>query len=746
MNRGISNVLPSRAASVGAVDRKELDFTAILRIVWRRRWLIALTVALVTGLALLKVWTTTPRYVSEALVEIETRSEQVVKLDQVVPTLTVDKAAIATEIGILESLPLAGQVVDFLNLEEDPEFRPGPNSCEKLLDLFGNNPCEWLDLAIERIWPNDDIAEGPTIALDPRQYALDVFTGRLQVSQVGDSLLLAVRFESSDPNQAAEIANAVIDTYLGRQVGDKKAATDRASSWLKDRLEGLREKVQQAENAVEDYRSQAGLTPDETVGVSQQQLSEINTLLVAAQSDRAEAEARLRQVRRAGRNASSVSAFSDVLNSELIQDLRQEEAQLLRQAAELANEFGEKHPRMINARTQLQDLQSKIDLEIDRIVEKLVNEVAVAQAREATLQQRIDDLKGQVSDLGQAEVRLRELEREADASRELYQKFLLRFQETNEQRSLQQADAKVVSYAQASSSPSYPKPLFTIVAAFMGSLCLSGALILILELLDPGFRSAEQIEQVTGVPVIALIPDRPAVRKQRRAAVAALEDPRTREALRFLGTGLMLLSDSDKSKGQVILVTSSMPQEGKSVLASALARDLASSGKRCLLIDCDLRRPQTHEIFEKNRGPGLSDLVQHEALPEDVIHTDRSSGLNYVTAGSPTPNPTQILSSPHFQDFISATEAAFDYVILDTPPVVVVSDPQAIAKISDVMLYVVAWAKTRRETVRVGLKKMMDAGANHPQVVLSRVNARKYASYGFADAGVYTKTYDSYYY
>ena len=746
MTRGISTVFPSHAASVGEVDRKELDFTALLRIVWRRRWLIVLVVALVTGLAILKIWTTTPRYVSEALVEIETRSEQVVNLDQVVPTLTVDKAAIATEIGILESLPLASQVVDSLDLVNEPEFQPKPDGCQKILALTGNNPCEWLDLAIERIWPNHDVVEAAAIASDPRQHALAVFTSRLQVNQVGDSLLLAVRFESSDPDKAAEIANAVVDTYLGRQVGDKKAATDRASTWLKDRLEGLRERVQQAENAVEDYRSREGLTSNKTVGVTQQQLSEINTLLVTAQSDRAEAEARLRQVRRAGRSASGVSASSDVLSSELIQDLRQEESRLLRQVAELANEFGDKHPKMISARTQLQDLQSKIDLEIDRIVEKVANEVAVAQAREATLQQRIDDLKGQVSDLGQAEVRLRELEREADASRELYQKFLLRFQETSEQRSLQRADAKVVSRAQASGSPSYPKPLFTIIAAFMGSLCLSGVLILVLELLDPGFRSAEQIEKATGVPVIALIPDRPAVRRQRRAAVAALEDPRTREALRFLGTGLMLLGESKEAKGQVILVTSSLPQEGKSVLASALARDLASSGKRCLLIDCDLRRPQTHEIFEKNRGPGLSDLVQHEALPEDVIHTDRSSGLNYVTAGSPTPNPTQILGSPHFQDFISATKAAFDYVILDTPPVVVVSDPQAIAKISDVMLYVVAWARTRRETVRVGLKKMMDAGANHPQVVLSRVNARKYASYGFADAGVYTKTYDSYYY
>jgi len=273
----------------------------------------------------------------------------------------------------------------------------------------------------------------------------------------------------------------------------KFEATRRATSWLNERISGLREKVETAESAVEAFRRKSGLLKGSEGTLVSQEISELNTQLILARTSRAEAEARLTQVRQLIRSSGGATSAAEVLDSQLIQRLREQEAEVNRKVAELSEEYGERHPKMINARAELRDLRSKIESEVNKIVNGLANEVGVAKARETSLQRSVDRLKAQVAKSNSAAVQLRALQREANASRTLLETFLGRFKETSAQEDLdiQQPDARIISRADLPDQPSFPKKRLILALVVVGSTFLGVLLVFFVEALDQGFRSGE---------------------------------------------------------------------------------------------------------------------------------------------------------------------------------------------------------------------------------------------------------------
>lgn len=732
--------LPNQLPGVGELDLREFG-----RKLARRKWTIA-TVALVfTALATLLVFQLTPRYTASAQVMIEPRQARVVDVEAVLSGLSGERETIESELRVIRSRALAERVIAKLRLDRRAEFNPAlqePSPVLAMLNPLPHLPAEWRE-ALRLSAPEEPLAEEAILELQ-RSELVDNFLDAIAVEPDGRSRVITLSATSKDPALATAMVNTLADLYLVEQLEAKFEATQLATQWLSERVGELREKVQASERAVEEFRAGAGLVEGNGMTVAAQQMSELNTQLILARTQRAEAEARLRQVQSLLNSTGRSESAAEVLSSPLIQRLREQEAEVQRRAAELATEYGPKHPRMINIRAEAADIESKIDSEVKKIVQSLRNEVGVARAREASLSGSLAGLRADVGETNSAEVRLRALEREAAADRSLFETFLSRFKETSSQEEIQRPDARIISRADLPTDPTFPRKNLMIAGGAAMALLLGFGAALLLEHLDPGFRSGEQVEEAYGLASLGLVPLLSGLRTSVRSPEAqVVEKPMASfaESLRTLHTAV-LLSNVDRPP-KSILVTSSVPREGKSTIALAWARLMAKSGKKVLLIDGDFRRPRVARALRLAAEPGLVDVLSESLGWEQAVQTDPETGLRVLTPGKHAVSPPDLFNSEHMRSLLAELTSRFDLIIVDSPPVLAVSEARILARLVDTSVFVVRWASTPREVVGLGIKQLRDAGGAVAGAVVSMVNVRKHARYGYGDSGYY---YTSRYY
>ena len=402
---------------------------------------------------------------------------------------------------------------------------------------------------------------------------------------------------------------------------------------------------------------------------------------------------------------------------------------------------------IIIIRAEVVDLRRKIAAEVKKIVQGLRNEVAVARAREAEMVRNMRGLETRVAGLNQRQVQLRALEREAKANRTLYETFLTRFKETNEQQEFQRPDARIVSLADMPNSPSAPKKMLLLIVSVVLSAGAGLALVFVLESLDKGFRSMDDIEVGTGVPAVGLVPalsGLSSMGKDPQEIILDKPNSALAESVRALHASILLSNVDNPPK--TVLFTSALPSEGKTSLSLSLARLVARTGsKRVVIIDGDLRRPLVHRHLGMDIVPGLVQLLAEEASMEDVLRRDEPSGAYVLTAGGTPANPTDIITSEHFARLLDNLKSAFDLIVIDSSPVLAVSDSRILSRLADKTIFVVRWAETRREVVRLGLKQILEAGGDLAGIVLSMVNVKKHSRYGYGDSGYYYGRYRKYY-
>lgn len=717
----------------------DIDLRELLRKLWRRRRVILGCVFIITALATVVSFQLTPQYSASALVMIEPRESRVVDIEAVLSGLPPDTETINSEIEVIKSRQLAKRVIDRLKLEEDPEFNAAlrkKSFWASIVNIRSYLPAD--------IFPVKRLSEEER-ALRQTTQVIDVFVGKMGVGVKLRSWVIEVSYNSDEAQKSARIVNAIVDLYIVEQLEAKYEATKVATEWLSGRLGVLRQQVEVTERVVANYRREVGLVEGkDSVDVAAQQLSEINTQLVLSTTRRAEAEARLQQVERLLSTQNDASSVGEVLSSALIQRLLEQESELIRQSAELTAEYGPKHPRMINAKAEIRDLRAKIGIEVKKILLGLKSEVEVSRAREKSLASTLKRLEGRIGTLSQKQVLLRSLERDADANRVLYETFLARFKEMSGQRELQTPDARVISYSGVPTAPSYPRKSLIVAFAFIGSLAFGVSLVFAIEQLDSGFRSMEQVEAQTNVPALGLVPQVRA-RKDTPPERIVLDEPLSAysESIRNLFVSLML-SNVDKPP-KIILITSAMPEEGKSVMSTSLARTVALSGRKTVVIDCDLRRPRIHEALDIQRSPGLVELLAQRAELDDVVQVDEASGAHVITSGEHIANSSDIMGSEQMKRLLVDLGGKYDMVILDSPPVLAVTDARVLSAYADKTVFVVRWEKTRREAAILALRQLKVAGANIAGVVLSKVDVKRHAGYGFADSGYYHGKYKKYY-
>jgi polysaccharide biosynthesis transport protein len=492
------------------------------------------------------------------------------------------------------------------------------------------------------------------------------------------------------------------------------------------------------EEAIQRYRASRGLVDAQVGSLDTEELSALTAQLIGVRAERITKEVKLRRLQELRNSGRDYQSAVELMASPLIVSLRQKELDLLNQEAELSKQYGPRHPLMQQLQSQKDQVAGQIDLEIHRIINSLKDEVAVARSREQGFEDSIAQAKSKAALTDQDAVKLRELEREAAINRTLYESFLQRLKETEEQLQIIQPDARLISAAPTPGTPSSPSPKLFAAVGFTASLVLGSMLALLLEQLDNRVHTGRQMEQLLQVPSFGFIPKVTDLKRGERLHAYLMRRPRSAyaEGVRTLYTRFHMGPVDGPST--VILVTSAVPGEGKTSLAISLAVFAAQLQRKVLLIGLDLRRPRLSRQFDLRPGTDVVKMVAGGALLVDVVRKDEQTGVD-VLAGAQTThgNLTAVLTSRHLGAALLQARRHYDLVIIDTPPVLAVSDAKVLVPQADAVALVVRWKSTKREAAETALKELRDVGANVVGAVLNQVDMRQHASYCYGD-GEYT--------
>lgn len=739
---------PGRFAPPPSTAR-ETGLTDLIFQLRRRKWTIigvALSLSLLAAAVILQI---EPRYVATSQVLIGGNDTNALGIDGVVSDKPRDTETVEGEVQVVRSRELAAKVTEQLNLYRSPEFNEALRPTSRIKQA-ASETFDWLRSVLPEsmfsLVSESTARELPFRSQidEERAKIVNKFLDRLRVGVVGQSRVISIAFESETPEIASQVVNKLADLYLVAQLEFKLETTRKVNAWLSDRLAVLKKAVLNSESAVERFKKDSSLIKGKSVNLIEEEISEVNRHYILAQSERAATEARLGGLQ--GESDSGIETVSEVLNSPLIQRLREQEAEVYRRVADASEEFGNLHPKMINLRSELSNLRERILLETKKIIQSLRNEINIARARENALRGNFVALKTQVADQKQLEVELRAIEREANADRALYEAFLTRSKETGTDENFQVPDARIISLADVPIERFYP-PVATMLAVSVTMAVLIGLLIgLILEALGTGILSAKEVQAQFGLPVLAMVPEIGWFAKLKCNVEAySVSTPRSTftEAIRHVYTSLLLMEPGRASKA--IAVTSSLPREGKTVLAGSLSRTIANAGQTVVLVDCDIHRPSAQQYFHAPRQPGLTEYLSGQAELTDVLRRDFLSDATIITAGGYSKEARDLFNSNAFKFLLHDLAGTFDVVLLDTAPVMAIAETKLLSKLVDKVIFVVRWDSTPRQTIAASLEEISKAECDIAGVVISMVNEKKHAKYGFGDSVTYYKEMRTYY-
>lgn len=684
-----------------ATDEDIIDLGALLSVLWRRKLLILACMIMMGVLgAFYATRVAVPKYRATTVVLLDGSGQRLLDLSSVVPSLGTDSGAINTEVEVLKSRRLLERVVNVAGLTEDPEFnaflRPASFPDRMKSRLLGTP---------ERTLPSSERQMVATI---------NMLLAGISVRNIPKTDVLTITLETENAQKSATIADTVAEQYMLYQMDVKFEATKDASEWLTSRVADLKLELEQAEARVADFSTNSEAVSLKSVQALDRQLKESRERLQTTRASFAQAE---RQVA----TLTALETASDQDKAEQSEDSRL--ATLWRETGS-SPEFD----------AQFAQLLARAELQAQRLSAQVQSLTASIEAREVEIASQSDEI-----------IQLQQLSREAEASRLLYEYFLGRLKETSAQEGIQQADSRILSNAVVPSRPSEPrKPLILAMSLILGGM-LGCAAAFLLEMRQKGYRLASDLEAETGLRVMGQIPLLPS--SSRREGLDYLAEKPTSaaaESVRNLRTSV-LLSGVDKEP-QVIMSTSSLPGEGKTTVSFALAQNLIGLGKKVLLVEGDIRRLVFSQYLNVTNAKGLQSVLNGDVALSDAAIYDEILGADILVSEPSSENAADTLSSQRFLAFLKAAREAYDFVIIDTPPVLVVPDARVVAQHVDVVLFTVHWDKTSKTQVRDALHMFETVNVTVNGLVLNQIDPKGMKRYGYGDTyGAYGSYGTKYY-
>ncbi|MGZ2256674.1 AAA family ATPase [Roseobacter sp. A03A-229] len=676
------------------------QLASIASTIWRGKWRVLLTTLIAAGLGSGYVFAiATPIFKADVFLVLETREEQVIDLEGVISGLSADASVVETEVEVLRSRGLAEKVVDELGLISDPEFNP---------ELFPPSPVDHARDLLASYVPA--FAAPASAPLTPEQQMAGVVHELLEnvtVHNIGDSLVFQLGAASTSPDKAALIANTFAEAYILDQLQVKYDATRQATVWLTERVAELKTELESSEAAVKDFQSSTNLIDAETLAVLDRQMKDIRERLQTARADLTTTQLAEAEITAQDSAAGLLTLTGDAVLRRLL-------------------------PANGAAPTAAQ--QQNIDNRVDQIRARAALETERATNRTEALAASLRDLEAQISAQSKDLITLEQLTREAEASGLLYEYFLNRLKETSAQQGIQQADSRILSSAVAPITPALPRiPLVLAVAALLGALFGMAIELRRAAVSGFGFRTAQDLEKTTGKPVFGEIP---IVRARDRKAyftyVTTKPVSALAEALRNLRTSVMM-STPDQSP-RIVMVSSALGGEGKTAVSLSLAKQLADLGKKVLLIEADTRQGSLPDYINlKHKGLTLTDALQPDADWRSAVLPEIVPGLDAIPGGRHKKNAPDLFADDALSDLTTSALDDYDMIVIDTAPVLLVSDARILARVADAILFAVRWDSTSHEQVLDGINKFESLGHRVSGLVLTQVDPKGMRRYGYGN-------------
>jgi capsular exopolysaccharide synthesis family protein len=725
------------------------DIWWVIAVLRRRAKLLIAIVLLIPIITYAYVSSLKPIYSADTRLLIDGEQERVIDIQSVARGLNPDASTIQTEAQYIASRDIALKTVERMNLTEEPLFNPSlawsQAAKEPEVGLIADTKTAirglmsdvkgFLQFAVRSVLGGvDDSLIEPGKAelassvppLDPSELAANILRGQLIVEASRVARVISIEFQSTDPAIAAAVSNGVAESYLADIRERRDASVKRASAWLTQRVNQMRQSVIEAEADLERFRRSNGLVEVGGASVLRQQISTLTERMIGAKAQLAELDARYSQVRGLLGAPGQLATLDSALSSNLINSLRTQESQLQRRVGELRTRFRDKHPEVIQATEELKQVRASIALQIDRIADSLGNEVQIAEVRAQSLQDAIDALQAELESKADAEARLRSLASEVEASRDLYELILNRLRETDVQDgNLRTPEARVITRAVVPKVPVAPRVNVAVLASLLGSIALAVVIAITLELAIRGFRNSRQLEVATGLPVLVQTPKL----DEMLTGTSVLDLVNSRpgsmftQSFRRLRTTLRLITGINH--GGAYMVTSTIANEGKSSLLMGLAMVSARSGARVIVVDADAQNPAVHGQLNLPNEVGLSGYLKGEVDLQDIVEFHSDTGLYYITQGGPIHESDQAFASERMQKLFYDLRRNFDLVLVDAAPVSAVGDPLVLAPQVDGVVYVVQWEGPSRDTVIQNLRELFEIAENVLGVVLTKVDMRQ---------------------
>ncbi|MEC7546111.1 MAG: polysaccharide biosynthesis tyrosine autokinase [Pseudomonadota bacterium] len=713
-------------------ESQPVDFSRYLGLI--RRYLFrvigfALAVAVIAALIALSL---TSRYQATATLLIEEQSAQVIQIEEVYGIPGNSRNYLSTQFEILKSRELARRVVKELMLVDSPEFNPfHPKNTEKFSirrsireQIFGKAPEAGEEYILEK--------------------TIDRFWSAVNISPVPGTQLVKITVTSVNSDVAKRAANRLAEGFIESQLEAKIGLTQQAAGWLTERLTDLKDKLEVSERKLQTYRDENNLVDVSGVGtVVSREIDNASAQLGQARAKRVELESTYRQLKKFGTYTyDNLSSIPTILNNQVIGSLKSQETRAELSVSELGKRYGPRHPKMVAAQSDLDAVRASLLTQMKRVASTIESDYLAALNKERTLENTLSSARESAREINRKEFTLKEIEREVETNRALYTTFYERMSETSATGDLQTANARVIDPAVRPDRPTSPNRKLIVLVAFFAGIMLGIGVILLRDFLDSKIKNAEDVDRKLKTPMLALLPLLKLGKKtdDEAAAEAARafnddEQVAFAESVRTLRTSISLAGLEHPS--QVILMTSSTPGEGKTTTACNIAEAFGQLEK-VLLIDADMRRPTMAKKLGLEPGkPGLSNAVAYPETLEDCIQSVEGLNIDVMAAGPIPPNPLELLASKKFRDILDTLRGQYQRIIIDSAPVLAVSDALYLSTVTDGVVYVVKADATRDKLAVAGLDRLRGSNARIMGVVLNQVDVEKEAKYGGSYAGYY---------
>jgi capsular exopolysaccharide synthesis family protein len=695
-----------------------------LAMLHKRRGLVLTCVGVSLLVATLYNYTTRPLYQATAQILIDRSTPSVLPAKELVD-MGGTGDYYQTQYELLRGRSLAEKVVKKLNLQTSAEFKTGPLM----------SPLEQIQRRLLGKAPQ--ILDSTGIPLSP---AAAAFRSRLRVEPVPGSRLVNLRFTAYEGKVAMEAVNALAQLYIEQSLDYRFTTSSDITGWLSERVSDQEAKVKEAERALQQYREREGLVNvEERQGLVEQKLSALNQAVMAARMQRIQQETLLSQMR--GLSPSQLESFPMMLQNQVIQTLRSKLRELQSQQSRLSETLGEKHPEMLSLSGEIRSTEEKIQGEMQALVSSLESAARTALSQENNLQSSLEATKQEALELNRKAIEYGVLKREVETGQQLYQTLTKRSKETGLETELRQTNIRIVEKAELPRAPFSPQKGRNYQIALLIGLALGIALTILFEHLDNTVKTPDDVKSQLGVPFLGMVPH-----VEMRGGVGPVqklmsENPQSAvaEAYRLLRTNLIF--SSAESAGKVLLVSSASPGEGKTTTVANVSASLAQNGARVLAVDSDLRRPTLHQHFAIHKSPGLSDLIVGKCQASEAVQVTRFKGLHVLPCGYVPPNPAELLGSAAMKEVLRALKTHYDWVLLDTAPVLAMADTPVICPYTDGLVLVVGAEVTSRPSILRAIDQIRSVGGKVLGVVLNKVNLERNSYYYSQYYGEYYRSY-----